>query len=543
MAEQDYQSDKDKVAPLSAEEGIKGSQIPDIDEQDDGSDSKKKAPLSVEEVIEGSLGRMNCSQMVQAFLASVLPMFDNQQTFISVFTDAQSKWHCISDIRIGSSCTSSSNICNLSKSEWAWTGNKHNTIISHWDLQCASSFIKGLPATSFFMGCLLGGYVLASLGDSSLGRKNLLCLSCLVMSLASFASAFSPNIWVYSVLRFIAGVGRVSITISSFVLLSERVGKRWRGQIVMIGFLSLTMGLLSLSALAYLTRNSSWSTLYLCTSIPGFVCSILIHFFLCESPRWLFMMGRPMEAVNVLKSIGSLDDHISSMLPNILEFNQGIPSNNGKNPFSSMKILVKRKWAIRRLIVTMVLSFGVGMMYFGMLLGVGGLGLNIYLSSTFNALLFLSSCLLTFLFWIPRCNRRSSVLGFCTISGAAGIIPITFGHHHKGIHVGLELIALFCACMVFNILFMYVVELFPTCIRNTAASLSRQALLLASVFVPVLVVIGRSNQLFSHAVFGVTILLCGLLVISLPETKGKVLCDGMEEQEAQDKDAACVPKL
>ncbi|XP_021721247.1 organic cation/carnitine transporter 3-like [Chenopodium quinoa] len=522
MAEQDYQSDKDKVAPLSAEEGIKGSQIPDIDEQDDGSDSKKKAPLSVEEVIEGSLGRMNCSQMVQAFLASVLPMFDNQQTFISVFTDAQSKWHCISDIRIGSSCTSSSNICNLSKSEWAWTGNKHNTIISHWDLQCASSFIKGLPATSFFMGCLLGGYVLASLGDSSLGRKNLLCLSCLVMSLASFASAFSPNIWVYSVLRFIAGVGRVSITISSFC---PSVGEGWQA--------------------VERTNCNDWFPLL----NNGIV--ILVGFslpdskFLMEHPlsMWLFMMGRPMEAVNVLKSIGSLDDHISSMLPNILEFNQGIPSNNGKNPFSSMKILVKRKWAIRRLIVTMVLSFGVGMMYFGMLLGVGGLGLNIYLSSTFNALLFLSSCLLTFLFWIPRCNRRSSVLGFCTISGAAGIIPITFGHHHKGIHVGLELIALFCACMVFNILFMYVVELFPTCIRNTAASLSRQALLLASVFVPVLVVIGRSNQLFSHAVFGVTILLCGLLVISLPETKGKVLCDGMEEQEAQDKDAACVPKL
>lgn len=478
---------------------------------------------------------MNCSQVLQAIVASIPALFDNQQTLISVFTDAQPQWHCIR-----SSCTSSSNICSLSKSEWAWNGNKHSTIISDWDLQCASSFIKGLPATSFFTGCLLGGFLLASLGDSSLGRKNLLCLSCLIMSLASLASAFSPNIWVYSVIRFIAGVGRVSITISSFVLLSERVGKRWRGQIIMVGFLSLTLGLLSLTILAYLTRNSSWSTLYFCTSIPGIICSILVHFFLCESPRWLFMMGRPMDAVYVLKSIGSPDEHISSTLPNMLEFNQGIPINNGKNPFSSFKMLVKRGWATRRLLVTMTLSFGVGMMYYGMLLGVGGLGQNIYLSSMFNSLLFLSSCLLTYLFWIPRCNRRSSVLAFCTISGAAGLISITVVHHHKVIHVGLLLTALFCACMVFNILFMYIVELFPTCIRNTAASLSRQALLLALVFVPVLVVIGRRNQLFTHAVFGVTILLCGLLVITLPETKGKVLCDSMEEQEARDKDGTCL---
>ncbi|KNA14625.1 hypothetical protein SOVF_105530 [Spinacia oleracea] len=512
-------------------------------EQDDQSESEKAAPLSVEEVIEGSLGRMNCTQMLQAILASIPPIFDQQQTFISVFTDAQPIWHCINGNQTNSKCTNTSNICSLSKREWAWNGNKRSTIISDWDLQCATSFIKGLPATSYFMGCLLGGFVLASLGDSSLGRKNLLCLSCLVMSLASLASAFSPNIWVYSVFRFIAGVGRVSITISSFVLLSERVAKRWRGQIVMLGFVSLTFGLLSLTSLAYLTRDSSWSTLYLCTSIPGIACSVLVYFFLCESPRWLFMMGRQIDAVNVLKRIGSLDDQISSMMPNMLEFNQGITIPN--NPFSSIKVLVKRRWALRRLIVAMILSFGVGMMYFGMLLGVGGLGVNIYLSSTYNALLFLSSCLLTFLFWIPRCNRRSSVLGFCTISGAAGIISITVGHRHKGIHVGLELTALFCACMVFNILFMYVVELFPTCIRNTAASLSRQALLLASIFVPELVVLGRRNQLFSHAVFGVTILVCGVLVICLPETKGKVLCDSMEEQEAQDKEDAstCMPKL
>lgn len=493
------------------------------------------APLSVEEVIEGSLGKMNCAQMMQAIFASILPLFDNQQTFISVFTDAQPVWHCTKDDQTSNSCSRKTNICSLSRSVWAWNGNKHSTIISDWDLQCANSFVKGLPATSYFVGCLLGGFLLASLGDSSFGRKNLLCLSCLIMSLASLASAFSPNIWVYSVFRFVAGVGRVSITISSFVLLSERVGKRWRGQIVMLGFLSLTLGLLSLTTLAYLTRNSSWRILYLCTSIPGVICSILTHFFLCESPRWLFMRGRTTDAVNVLKSIGSLDDHLSSSLSNMLVFKQGIPNTNGNNPFSSVKILVKKRWAIQRLIVAMVLSFGVGMMYFGMLLGVGGLGLNIYLSSIFNALLLLSSSLLTFLFWIPRCNRRSSVLGFCTISGVASIISIVAGHHHKIVHVGLELMALFCACMVFNILFMYVVELFPTCIRNTAASLSRQALLFASIFVPVLVVIGRRIQLFSHLIFGVTILSCGLLVIFLPETRGRVLCDSMEEQEAQDK--------
>ncbi|CAO2814122.1 unnamed protein product [Amaranthus hypochondriacus] len=511
--------------------------------QNEDSDSKRLEPLSVEDVIEQSLGQINCSQILQAILACIPPLFDNQQTLISVFTDAQPVWECTRDYQTNSSCTSRSNPCSLSKNEWSWNGNKHNTIISDWDLQCASSFIKSLPATSYFIGCLLGGFVLASLGDSSLGRKNLLSFSCLTMSLASLASAFSPNIWVYSIFRFIAGVGRVSITISSFVLLSERIGKRWRSQVVMVGYISLTFGMLSLTALAYLTRNSSWRILYICTSVPGIMCSILIYFFLYESPRWLFVMGRHTDAINVLKTIGSLEDHTISLSPNMLALIQVDPNNSWNNPFSSIGILLEKKWAIHRLIVSMVLSFGVGMMYYGMLLGVGGLGLNIYLSSTFNALLFLASSLLTYLFWIPKCNRRISLLGFCTISGAASIFSVTFGHHRMGLHVGLELIALFCASMVFNILFMYVVELFPTCVRNTAASLSRQGLLIASIFVPVLVVIGRRNQLLSHVIFGGTILLCGLLVISLPETRGKPLCDTMDEQEAQDNVSRCLQCL
>ena len=222
----------------------------------------------------------------------------------------------------------------------------HSTIISDWDLQCASFFIKSLPATCYFIGCLLCGFVLASLRDSSLGWKNLLSFSCLTMSLALLASAFSPNIWVYSIFRFIAGVGRVSITISSFVFLSERIGKRWRSQVVMLGYISLTFGMLSLTALAYLTRNSSWSILYICTSVPGIICSILTYFFLYESPRWLFVMGRHTDAINVLKTIGSLEDHTISLSPNMLALIQVDPNNSWNNPFSSISILLEKRWAI-----------------------------------------------------------------------------------------------------------------------------------------------------------------------------------------------------
>ncbi|KAL9244255.1 hypothetical protein vseg_018052 [Gypsophila vaccaria] len=488
--------------------------------------------MSVEDVIESSLGKMTWTQILQAVLTSIPPVFDNQQTLISVFTDAQPAWRC-NNLR---SCNSFTDICGLPRADWDWVGNKSDTIISDWDLECASSFIQGLPATSYFLGCLLSGYMVASLGDTSLGRKKLLVISCMIMSVAALASGFAPSFWSYCVIRFICGAGRVSVSVVSFVLLSEKVGKRWRGQIILLGYVSLTFGFLSLTGIAYLTRNSSWRALYMWTSIPGIICSVLVYFYLFESPRWLFLQGRQNEAFSVLRRIGNMD-HLNSILAsNMLKIEEVVTSN--VDPFSSVKMLVKKKWALHRLTVMMVLSFGVGMMYFGMFLGVGGLGLNIYLSSILNALIFLFSSLLTNLFWIQRCNRRSSVLGFCIVSGTTSILSIVAGQHQKAVHVGLEFIALFCACMVFNILFMYTVELFPTCVRSTATALSRQALLLASIFVPVLVVIGRRNELFDHTVFGVSIIVCGTLVLTLPETRGKVLCDTMGEQEVIAKECS-----
>ncbi|PQQ05368.1 hypothetical protein Pyn_36562 [Prunus yedoensis var. nudiflora] len=58
----------------------------------------------------------------------------------------------------------------------------------------------------------------------------MLFLTCLVMSLSTFLTAFSSNIWIYSILRFITGFGRATIGTSALVLSTELVGRRWRGQ-------------------------------------------------------------------------------------------------------------------------------------------------------------------------------------------------------------------------------------------------------------------------------------------------------------------------
>ena len=196
----------------------------------------------------------SAAQLFQAFFVSFAWVFDAQQTFITVFTDSTLVWH-LTNFNTSSSYTSSS-LYSLPAESWAWDRPSKSSIISEWSLQCASSFITGLPSSSYFFGCLLGGLLLATLADSSLGRKNMLFLSCSTMSLAGLLTTASPNIWIYSLLRFLTGFSRATIGTSALVLSIELVGKSSRGEVGIIGFFCFTLGFLSLPAAAYLTETS-----------------------------------------------------------------------------------------------------------------------------------------------------------------------------------------------------------------------------------------------------------------------------------------------
>ncbi|XP_057970951.1 organic cation/carnitine transporter 3-like [Malania oleifera] len=474
---------------------------------------------SLDDVIEQYLTRSGKSQFLQAFLISFACFFDAQQTFITIFTDAQPKWHCTtSHPALQSSCNAEdlSALCRLPAASWSWDLPKHASTVSDWSLHCSASVVAGLPASSYFLGCLLGGFLLSTLADSSLGRKQTLFLSSLLMSTAAFLAALSPNVWIYSLLKFLSGFGRSTIGSCALVLSTETVEKRWRGQVGIGGFFCFSLGFLSLPAVAFLNRGSSWRVLYLYTSLPTLFYCVLIYVAVRESPRWLFVQGRKEEAVATLKSIApSLTASFSGMIP------------VAETTYSSLKVLVQKRWALRRLLAAMAVGFGIGIVYYGMPLAVGSLPFDFYLSVTFNALAEVPSALATVVL-IDRMNRRTAVMVF---GGLSGICSVACAWAGTAWDLGMELTSFFSACTAFNAAQIYTIELFPTCVRNSAASLLRQAIMFGGVFSPVLIAAGRGGRWLSFGVFGLAIGLCALFAVFLPETRGRKLCDTMEEEE------------
>jgi MFS family permease len=511
---------------------------------------------SLGSTIEKCIGEFNWSQLLQALLVSFAWIFDAQQTFITVFTDAMPSWHCtgeyqnlnqIADVRsnlqfgptvnISNDCysaTSFNDMCNLPKGSWAWDGPAQASMISEWALECENSIITGLPASMFFVGCLVGGLFLSTLADSSsLGRKNMLFYSTLLMALSSFLTTFSPNIWIYSSLKFLTGFSRATIGTSSLVLASELVGKRWRGKISVIGFFCFTIGFLSLPAIAYVNKASSWRNLYLMTSVPTLFYCMLVKIFVQESPRWLLVRGQKEEAIATLKYITSITQSNLNLAINNLSSHEE-ENNLNVDLFYALKILLQEKWSSRRLLFVMAIGFGVGVVYYGMPLGLGNLSFNLYLSVTFNALSELPSSLVIF-FFIDKFRRRIALLVFCIISGVFSVMSTMEGEIWSKMQIWFELISFFSACTSFGIYLIFTTELFPTCVRNSALSMARLAVVFGGVFSPLLVGAGREYKFLCYGVFGLAIAFSGVFGVFLPETKGRALCDTMDEEESKGK--------
>ncbi|CAN7052702.1 unnamed protein product [Brassica rapa subsp. trilocularis] len=481
-------------------------------------------PLNFDKIFEQSLSDFNLSQFLQVILVGLALTFDAQQIFITVFTDAYPTWHCV-DHNV---CTpATTDICKLPRSAWEWDGGfKGKSVISEFNLECSSSFLRSLPTSAFYMGSIVGGVFMAMIPDGFLGRKQLLFYTTLAMSLTGISIFFSTSIWSYAFLKFAIGVARSQTGTYAFNLIGERVSTKWRPRATMVPFTLFVLGFMSLSGIAFLLMHSKRASSCLCTSVPAAIHSVLIYFFALESPRWLHVQGNNKEAIEVLKRIspgkrGYLEK-VSSRLPSKETLEQ--------SPSSSIMDLFIRRWAFRRIIVIMVIMFGLGMMYYGVPLAVRDIKVNIYLSEALNAMVELPTFVITPIL-LEKFNRRSSVLVNCLVGGALGVfcfVLTTLGR--TNIAFVFELCSFFCARIGFNLMAVYMIEMFPTCVRNFATTMLRQALVIGGACCPIIASVGRNVPSISFAVSGL-----GFFALLLPETKGAGLCDTMDEQEQSDQ--------
>lgn len=136
----------------------------------------------------------------------------------------------------------------------------------------ADSLQMGLMLLNSQMaGLLLGGILWGILGDKR-GRVSVLFGSILLYSAANVANAFVTDVYLYALLRFIAGVGLAGEVGAAITLVSEILPKEKRGLgTMLVGGIGLSGSVVAAFTAEYL----SWRSCYLLGGVLGLLLLVL----------------------------------------------------------------------------------------------------------------------------------------------------------------------------------------------------------------------------------------------------------------------------
>jgi len=218
----------------------------------------------------------------------------------------------------------------------------------HWTL--TDSQLEWLT-TSVLLGAIIGA--IASGGVTEiLGRKKMIIVNAIIFFGASLGCAFASSITELIIMRMVIGI---AIGITSYVVpmyIAEISPKKYRGGLVTLNQLMITIGILASYITDYWLSNDqdleSWRAMFMVGIYPA-IALLIGMFFLPESPRWLISKNKLEKGRAILEQIESKDQ--AQQIIQDVQYDLTVSRNN-----SGLKELFK-PWLRIPLSITVMIFF------------------------------------------------------------------------------------------------------------------------------------------------------------------------------------------
>jgi major inositol transporter-like SP family MFS transporter len=393
---------------------------------------------------------------------------------------------------------------------------------------------EGIITSVLLVGAAVGALGGGRLADG-VGRRKAMALSGVVFFVGALAVAFSPDVPVMVVSRFVLGlaVGSASVAVPTY--LAELAPVADRGRLVSLNSLMIVCGqLLAYLVNAALTPTGNWRLMLGLAAVPS-VALVLGCVFVPETPRWLHWHGMRSEALAVLRSSRS--------------------EREARREFQRSERALRRSrraeetggWAELRtpwLRRTVLIGIGIAIaqqatgtnsiVYFAptILQGTGlSASVSVVATIAIGVVSVLALCLGLFL--VDRFGRRTLMVvgqaGGAVCLLALALVISRAGDSTTMSFVTLGVMGLFLAFQqstVAPVAWLLISELFPARIKGLAAGATTMALWLSNfvvslVFLPLLEAVGGRTTFLCFVVMSV---LCLLFTVRfVPETRGRTL--------------------
>ncbi|MER7202703.1 MFS transporter [Streptomyces sp. CB01635] len=172
-------------------------------------------------------------------------------------------------------------------------------LIKDWHLSTGQATFA---VTTGSVGMLLGALVAGWLGDR-IGRVRTVALGVAVTALGSLAVAFSNGIELFSLFRFVQGLGIGGVVPVAATYINEIARSDKRGRFVLIYEMIFPAGLAAATLVAvWVVPNLGWRAMFVIGALPVLLAAALPKH-VAESPRWLLSQGRTEEAERAIARI------------------------------------------------------------------------------------------------------------------------------------------------------------------------------------------------------------------------------------------------
>lgn len=198
-------------------------------------------------------------------------------------------------------------------------------VISGTIAQVTELFQLDALQQGWYVGCALIGSIIGVLGagvlSDKLGRKRTMFIAAVLFSTSAVGCALCADFNQLVVYRIVGGLGIGVVSIISPLYISEISAAQYRGRLVALYQLAVTVGflgayLVNFQLLGYseghVVSGEGWFELIFVSevwrgmlgmeSLPALLFFLII-FFIPESPRWLILKGQEVKATTILEKI------------------------------------------------------------------------------------------------------------------------------------------------------------------------------------------------------------------------------------------------